>query len=104
MFVPCVFLCIRVFGLHALFVNAECLPFNNTLAALDLDHVRVGEKGAMAFADYFGDKRNTTLTALHVAGCSINDNGMRGCLYNVSEEFLPVCASGASASACANPE
>ena len=59
---------------------ADALTYTTALSALNLNHVDVGEKGAIAFADYFGDKRNTILTSLTLIGANINDMGAHWCL------------------------
>ena len=65
------------FNAMCVFVWADSITAANTaLASLCLNKVRVGDNGAMAFADYFGDRRNTGLTNLELVTCSIHDQGL----------------------------
>jgi Ran GTPase-activating protein (RanGAP) involved in mRNA processing and transport len=55
---------------------SEGLTYTTGLSALSLNHVNVGEKGAIAFAEYYGDRRNTSLANLELIGAHINDAGI----------------------------
>ena len=56
---------------------AGALPHNIALNTLSLNKVCVGREGAEAFAEYFGDRRNTCLTALELNSAAIDDAGAK---------------------------